>query len=79
MTLKSKTHQGTGFNELRFEDKKGEEEVYVHAEKDYKRLIKNNEEVEIQNDLKINVAKSSEQEALSSLIEASDFIEFNIP
>ncbi len=44
-----------------------------------RRLLKNNEEVEIQNDLKINVAKSSEKEALSELIEASDFIEFNIP
>lgn len=33
-TFKSDTHQGEGFNELRFEDKKGEEEIFVHAQKD---------------------------------------------
>ncbi|OOV89134.1 type VI secretion system Vgr family protein [Pseudomonas sp. MF4836] len=34
MTLKSKTHKGEGFNELRFEDEKDQEEIYVHAQKD---------------------------------------------
>ncbi len=32
MTIKSKTHKGDGYNELRFEDEKGREEVYIHAE-----------------------------------------------
>jgi type VI secretion system secreted protein VgrG len=31
------------FNELRFEDKKGSEEVYLQAEKDYEILVKNDE------------------------------------
>ncbi|WP_305082566.1 type VI secretion system Vgr family protein, partial [Nereida sp. MMG025] len=33
-TFKTNTHQGTGFNELRFEDQKGEEEIFIHAQKD---------------------------------------------
>ncbi|QXI30589.1 type VI secretion system Vgr family protein [Pseudomonas vanderleydeniana] len=34
MTIKSRTHKGQGFNELRFEDEKGQEELYLHAERD---------------------------------------------
>lgn len=36
-TIKSDTHKGkgSGFNELRFEDKKKKEEIYLHAEKDW--------------------------------------------
>ncbi|MDN7902475.1 type VI secretion system tip protein TssI/VgrG [Burkholderia cepacia] len=34
MTIKSQTHKGEGFNELRFEDEAGQEEIYVHAQKD---------------------------------------------
>ncbi|VAW45246.1 VgrG protein, partial [hydrothermal vent metagenome] len=34
MTIRSKTHKGDGFNELRFEDEKGQEEIFVQAEKD---------------------------------------------
>ena len=36
------------YNELRFDDKKGEEEVFIQAEKDFRRLIKNDEEADIQ-------------------------------
>lgn len=32
---------GQGFNELRVEDKKGQEEIYVHAEKDVNVFVKN--------------------------------------
>ncbi|NBA95428.1 type VI secretion system Vgr family protein [Pseudomonas sp. R5(2019)] len=34
MTIKSATHKGKGFNELRFEDEAGQEKIYVHAQKD---------------------------------------------
>lgn len=34
---------GGGWNEMRFEDKKGNEEVYFQAEKDHNELVKNNE------------------------------------
>lgn len=33
MVLKSDTHKGSGFNELRFEDEAGQEEVWFHAQK----------------------------------------------
>ena len=35
------------FNELRFEDKKGSEEIYFHAEKDFKRVVENNDVLEV--------------------------------
>lgn len=40
---------GGGFNEMRFEDAKGKEQVYMQAEKDLKKLVKNNESVTIGN------------------------------
>jgi len=43
-TLKSLSSKGGGgFNELRFEDKKGEEQVFIHAEKDAHRRVKNDD------------------------------------
>lgn len=33
---------GTGANELRFEDAKGGEEIYIHAQKDFNEVIENN-------------------------------------
>lgn len=43
------TLKGTSehFNELRFEDKKGSEEIYVHAERDMNRVVENNDTVKI--------------------------------
>jgi type VI secretion system secreted protein VgrG len=35
------------FNQLRFEDKKGEEEVYFHAEKDFNRVVENNDTLKV--------------------------------
>ncbi|WP_343647973.1 type VI secretion system tip protein VgrG [Enterobacter sp.] len=34
MAIRSKTYKGDGFNELRFEDATGQEELYLHAQKD---------------------------------------------
>jgi len=44
--------QGTAdnFNELRFEDKKGSEEVYIHAEKDQSNIVENNKTISVGND-----------------------------
>ncbi len=33
-TFKTDTHQGDGYNELRFEDQAGKEEIFVHGQKD---------------------------------------------
>ncbi len=43
MGIRSQTHKGTGFNELRFSDVNGAEEVFVHAQKDMNTVIKDNE------------------------------------
>ena len=43
-TIKSNTSKGGGgFNEIRFEDKKDAEEIFIQAEKDFKRVVKNND------------------------------------
>lgn len=42
-TFKSDTHQGGGYNEFRFEDEKGREEVFMHAQKDHNTIIENDE------------------------------------
>ncbi len=36
-----------GYNEIRFEDKAGEEEVFVQAQKDMKRVVKNDDVLEV--------------------------------
>jgi type VI secretion system secreted protein VgrG len=47
-TLKTNsTKGGGGFNELRFEDKKGAEEIFVQAERDYNRVVKNNDTLKV--------------------------------
>jgi type VI secretion system secreted protein VgrG len=41
-TIKSNSSTGgDGFNEIRFEDKKGEEQLFIHAEKDHDIRVKN--------------------------------------
>lgn len=50
-TLKSYSSKGgEGFNEIRFEDKKGSEQVFVHAEKDQEIRVKNDRKEHIGND-----------------------------
>jgi type VI secretion system secreted protein VgrG len=46
---------GEGFNELRFEDKKGEEQVFIHAEKNLDIRVKNNEYETVCKDLHLIV------------------------
>jgi len=50
MTIKSKTHKGNGFNELRFEDEMGHEEVFIHAEKDLNHIVKHDETTQVGHD-----------------------------
>jgi len=47
--LTRSTKKGTAkmANELRFEDKKGEEEVYFHAQKDFNRVVENNDTLKV--------------------------------
>jgi type VI secretion system secreted protein VgrG len=39
--FRTKTHKGKGFHELRFDDAKGKEEIYLQSEKDWNILVKN--------------------------------------
>ena len=50
MTIKSKTHKSNGFNELRFEDEMGREEVFIHAEKDLNHIVKHDETTQVGHD-----------------------------
>ncbi len=51
MTVKSDSSKGGGgFNELRFEDKKGSEQIFIHGEKDMDVRIKNDEREWVGND-----------------------------
>ncbi|MCB1036916.1 MAG: type VI secretion system tip protein VgrG, partial [Acidobacteria bacterium] len=50
-TVKSNTSKGGGgYNELRFEDKKDNEQIYFHAEKDFIREVENNDSLTVGSD-----------------------------
>jgi type VI secretion system secreted protein VgrG len=55
MTIKSQTHKGDGFNELRFEDEKDQEEIYVHAQKDQNIHVNHDETTFVGHDRSENV------------------------
>lgn len=46
----SKSGSGANFNEIRMEDKKGSEELYVHAEKDQNNVVENDETTSVGHD-----------------------------
>ncbi len=53
---RSTTDGGTAnFNEFRFEDLKGSEEIYIHAEKDQNNVVENDETTEVGHDRTENV------------------------
>lgn len=51
-SMSSKAGDATTFNELRFEDKKDAEEVYFHAQKDFNRVVENNDTLKVGYDKK---------------------------
>ncbi|MGR3270607.1 type VI secretion system tip protein VgrG [Thalassococcus profundi] len=57
---------GGGWNELRFEDLKGSEEVYFQAEKDHTEWIKNNETRNIDNDFAETVGHDAKQDVINN-------------
>jgi len=61
--IKSKTSKGgssADFNEMRFEDKAGAEQVYLHAQMDFDSVVKNDQTVEVQNDRSVTVANNDQ-------------------
>ena len=65
-TIKSQSSKGgtsaDNFNELRFEDKKDDEEIYIHAERDRKMIIEHDDDIEIGNDQTIKITGSRTEE-----------------
>jgi type VI secretion system secreted protein VgrG len=59
--IKSRSSQGgapSNFNEIRFEDKKGSEELHVQAEKDETKLVKNNQTANVGVDRSLTVGNN---------------------
>lgn len=54
-TRSSKNGAPANFNEIRFEDKKGSEQLYIHAEKDHDLVVENDESRSIGRDEKIDI------------------------
>lgn len=57
-TRSTKGGSSSNFNELRFDDKKGQEEIFLQAEKDLNAVIENNETHEVGNDRSKNVGNN---------------------
>ena len=62
--IKSRSSKGgsaDNFNELRFEDKKGEEEVYLHAEKNWTINVENDKNQTVGHDETLNVGNNRDK------------------
>ena len=69
-TLKSRSSLNGGadnFNEFRFEDKKGSEEVYFQAEKDLTSLVKNDETRTVKHDRTVKIENDDTKEVTHDL------------
>lgn len=49
MTIRSKTYMGSGFNELKFDDATGKEQVYIHAQKNMDTEVLNDRTTDVIN------------------------------
>ena len=61
-TRSSKNGGSANFNELRFEDKKGSEDIYFHAEKDFHRFVENNDDLQVGNNQTIKIKNDRTEE-----------------
>ncbi|AUH33707.1 type VI secretion system Vgr family protein [Paracoccus tegillarcae] len=65
--FKTKTHEGSGFNELSFEDANGAEKIFMHAQKDMEEYIKDNQSTYVEGgDRSITVQTGDETKAVQS-------------
>jgi len=58
----SKSGTTANFNEIRMEDKKGSEELYIHAEKNHTNITENNRNENVGNDRKLTVGNDKFEE-----------------
>lgn len=61
MTIKSKTHKGEGFNEMRFEDEKGLEEIYFHAQRNHRTKVLNDQFIDIDHNRTKNIGLDQQE------------------
>lgn len=74
-TLKSNSSKGgDGFNEIRFEDKKGEEQIYIHAEKNLDVRVKNDRFETVEGDRHLVVENEKFEQVKSH---RNEFVEQN--
>jgi len=73
-TVKTKTHEGSGFNELRFEDAKDTEEIFIHGQKDLNIKIENHrsERVNVNKVESVGDSKASEINNISDQVVGGD-------
>ncbi|RTR03356.1 type VI secretion system Vgr family protein [Halomonas nitroreducens] len=60
--IRTQTHQGEGFNELRFEDQHDQEQIWLHAERDLELLTENDRTEEIRRDSHLTVKRDHIEE-----------------
>ncbi|MCC7210565.1 MAG: type VI secretion system tip protein VgrG, partial [Candidatus Brocadia sp.] len=79
-TIKSDSSKGGGgSNEIRFEDKKGEEEIFIHAQKDENIVVENNQTIAVGNDrVKEVVANQTEKIGKNKTINVNGYHEESI-
>lgn len=58
MTIRSKTYKGSGYNELMFEDKTGNELLSMHAQKDMKTEVLNDQSTDITRNQSLTVGNN---------------------
>lgn len=69
-TIKSESTIGRGgFNELRFEDAKGDEQVYIHAQKDFDEEVENNHTTTVGHDQENHVGNDQTQNVHGKQVE----------
>ena len=69
-TRSTKSGSTENYNELRFEDEKGKELFYIHAEKDEQEVIENDQAASIGNDQKITVGNDVTEEIGNDLTQS---------
>jgi type VI secretion system secreted protein VgrG len=59
-THSSKDGSTTEANELRFEDKKGQEQIFMHAQKDFSRVVENDDSLQVKNNQSVTIMQNRE-------------------
>ncbi|WP_394426600.1 type VI secretion system tip protein TssI/VgrG [Vreelandella stevensii] len=71
-TIKTQTHQGEGFNELCFEDKAGEEFIYLHAQKNLELHVLNSRQKRVEFDDTATIGNNSHLVVAKDRVETID-------